>query len=187
MKELAQLGLELKEDIPLDILLNENFNGSLYGMTKDEIDKVQALRLIVSEYNRYPSLDKTVQITDSRKAANLVYGMLKDLAHEQVWAAYLTVSNTVISVEMIFKGALSTVVVSPRVVLAKALSLNASNIILYHNHPSESVHPSTNDIKVTNNLKKACSMLEIGLLDHLIISKDHCYSFADELSFKVNE
>ena len=185
MRELTQLGLKLKEDIPLDILLNENFNGSLYGMSRDEIAKVQALRMIVSEYNRYPTLDKTVQINDSCKAVNLVYGMLRDLSHEEVWVAYLTYTNQVISVEMLFRGALSSVVVSPRVVIAKALSLNAANIILFHNHPSESVVPSPNDIKVTNNLKKACTLLEVGLLDHIIVTKGEFYSFADERASKI--
>ena len=186
MKELAQLGLELGENIPIDILLSENFNGSLYGMTKDDMDKVQALRMIVAEYNRYPTLDKKPKITDSHKAASLVYGILKDLAHEEVWVAYLTASNAVISVEMVFRGALTSVVISPRVVLAKALSLNASSIILYHNHPSESVLPSPNDIKVTNNLKNSCTLLELALIDHLIIGKELYYSFADERTFKFN-
>lgn len=185
MKALAELGLELNESIPLDILLSENFNCSLYGMTQEESRKVQALREVISEYNRTRTLDKNVQITDSPKAANLVYGILKDLEHEEAWIAYLTTANTVISVEMLFKGALDSVVISPRIILAKALSLNASNIILFHNHPSGSVLPSVSDIKMTTNLKKACSLLEVGLLDHLIISKNLCYSFADEQTFKI--
>ena len=131
MKALAELGLELNESIPLEILLSENFNGSLYGMTQEQTDKVRALKDVVSEYNRAKTLDKNVQITDSQKAANLVYGILKDLDHEEAWIAYLTTGNTVISVEMLFKGALDSVVISPRVILAKALSLNAANIILF--------------------------------------------------------
>ena len=47
--------------------------------------------------------------------------------------------------------------------------------------------PSTSDIKMTNNLKKACSLLEVNLIDHLIISKEECYSFADEASFKIKK
>ena len=39
----------------------------------------------------------------------------------------------------------------------------------------------------TNNLKKACSLLEVNLIDHLIISKEECYSFADEASFKIKK
>ena len=185
MKELAQLGLELNESIPLEILLGENFNGTLYGMTQEDSAKVRALRQVVTQYNRTHCCDKTHPVTDSAKAAGLVYGMLKDLSHEEVWVAYLSACNTVISVDMVFKGAIDNVLISPRVILAKALSLDASNLILYHNHPSGSVMPSPSDIKMTANLKKACTLLEVNLLDHLIISKDLCYSFADERSFRI--
>ena len=187
MKALAQLGLNVNEEIPLDILLGENFNGSLYGMTQEESAKVRALRQVVTQYNKTHSSDKSQPVTDSRKAVDLVYGMMRDLAHEEVWVAFLTACNTVISVEMVFRGSVDNVLISPRVILAKALSLDASNIILYHNHPSGSVVPSTSDIKMTTNLKKACSILEMNLLDHLIVSKEDCYSFADEASFKVRK
>lgn len=181
------LGLQLNENIPLDILLGENFNGSLYGLTPDQTQMVRALREVVTEYNSTKKENMNTPITDSSKAANLVHGMLKNLDHEEVWAAFLTSANTVISVEMIFKGSLESVVISPRTLLAKALSLNASSLLLYHNHPSGSVLPSESDIKMTNNLKKACTLLEMRLLDHLIISKNLCYSFADELSFKIKK
>ena len=187
MKALAQLGLKVNGEIPLEILLSENFNGSLYGMTQEESAKVRALRQVVTQYNRTHSSDRSQPVTDSQKAADLVYGMLRDLAHEEVWVAYLTTSNTVISVEMVFKGSVDNVLISPRVILAKALSLDATNIILYHNHPSGSVMPSPSDIKMTANLKKACTLLEVNLLDHLIISRQECYSFADEVSFKIRK
>ena len=187
MKALTQLGLKVNGEIPLEILLSENFNGSLYGMTQEESAKVRALRQVVTQYNRTHSSDRSQPVTDSQKAADLVYGMLRDLAHEEVWVAYLTSANTVISVEMVFKGSVDNVLISPRVILAKALSLDATNIILYHNHPSGSVMPSTSDIKMTANLKKACTLLEVNLLDHLIISRQECYSFADEASFKIRK
>ena len=187
MKALAQLGLKVNGEIPLDILLSENFNGSLYGMTQVESAKVRALRQVVTQYNKTHSSDNSKPVTDSRKAADLVYGMLRDLSHEEVWVAFLTSCNTVISVEMVFKGSVDNVLISPRVILAKALSLDASNIILYHNHPSGSVKPSASDIKMTNNLKKACTLLEVNLIDHLILSREECYSFADEASFKVKK
>ena len=146
MKALTQLGLKVNGEIPLEILLSENFNGSLYGMTQEESAKVRALRQVVTQYNRTHSSDRSHPVTDSQKAADLVYGMLRDLAHEEVWVAYLTTSNTVISVEMVFKGSVDNVLISPRVILAKALSLDATNIILYHNHPSGSVMPDRKSV-----------------------------------------
>lgn len=61
-----------------------------------------------------------------------------------------------------------------------ALKANASNIILAHNHPSGSVKPSRADIELTKKIKEGGYLLEVGVLDHLIISIESYYSFADE-------
>lgn len=187
MQALKKLGLEFQEEIPLNVLLNENFNGNLYGMTKTQQSKLKALREVVVEYNKLESYDSKEAISDSRKAVKVVYGMLKDLGHEEVWVAFLTKSNVVISAEMLFKGSLDTVVISPKTIIAKALSCNAASVIMYHNHPSGVTYPSTNDIKQTQSLKKACQLMEINLLDHIIISKGEYYSFAEEEIIKIKK
>ncbi len=51
---------------------------------------------------------------------------------------------------------------------------------MVHNHPSGNLKPSSADIQITEKLKTACKLLEIDLLDHLIITKDSYFSFADE-------
>jgi DNA repair protein RadC len=61
-----------------------------------------------------------------------------------------------------------------------ALKSLASAVILAHNHPSGNLQPSNADIELTNNFKKAGELLNINLLDHLIISTDSYYSFADK-------
>ena len=169
--------------IEIPIFMPVGTVGSVKGIYhRDLKEDIKAEIILGNTYHLYlrPGLDVL-------KAAGLVYGMLRDLAHEEVWVAYLTSANTVISVEMVFKGSVDNVLISPRVILAKALSLDATNIILYHNHPSGSVMPSPSDIKMTANLKKACTLLEVNLIDHLILSREECYSFADEASFKVKK
>lgn len=71
-----------------------------------------------------------------------------------------------------FKGGISCTVVDIRVILSVALKCNASSIILVHNHPSGNINPSSEDEKITNKLEKACEIIGIKLLDHLIITKD---------------
>ena len=61
-----------------------------------------------------------------------------------------------------------------------ALKTLATGIILIHNHPSGNLKPSKPDLKITEQLKLACELLEITLLDHLIITKSDYYSFSDE-------
>jgi DNA repair protein RadC len=66
------------------------------------------------------------------------------------------------------------------VLLATALNCGASAIIIAHNHPSGNKKPSNADIKMTTQINKACEIMDIQLLDHLIMTYDSYFSFADE-------
>lgn len=67
-----------------------------------------------------------------------------------------------------------------RTVFGIALKVNASAIIIAHNHPSGNLKPSKADIKLTHQFNKAGKILELQLLDHLIITREGYYSFADQ-------
>ena len=71
---------------------------------------------------------------------------------------------------MIFKGTSSCIAVSPKDILRVALLSNASSIIMGHNHPSTDLTPSQQDLITTHNMAKACKMMDIKLLDHLIVN-----------------
>ena len=90
----------------------------------------------------------------------------------------------VLSFEMVFKGSLDAVNISHRDIIAKALSKNATNIIVFHNHPSGCPIPGTADIEHTRMLQKACKMMEMQMLDHIIIGAGSYYSFSDEVTTK---
>jgi DNA repair protein RadC len=71
-------------------------------------------------------------------------------------------------------------VADPRVILKKALEENAISIILGHNHPSGSLRPSKADEEFTHKIKKGAGYLDIKLLDHIIVSEEGYFSFADQ-------
>lgn len=71
-------------------------------------------------------------------------------------------------------------VADPKVIFAAALKASASSIILAHNHPSGQLKPSSADIALTNKIKRGGEFLDIQVLDHLILSSEGYYSFADE-------
>ena len=96
MQALARLGIKVDDSVSLDILLGENFNGKLYGMTKVQMEKVRALREVLVTYNNMESRDKDIPVTDSRIAVNVLYNKMKDLDHEEVWIAFLSRSNKVL-------------------------------------------------------------------------------------------
>jgi len=77
-------------------------------------------------------------------------------------------------------GGTSATYVDPKQVYMAALKMNASSIILAHNHPSGNLNPSDADIKLTQRLTEGGKVLDITFQDHLIITPESYYSFADE-------
>lgn len=99
---------------------------------------------------------------------------------EQFRILYLDVKNTLIADEEQGKGTVDHVPVYPREVAKRALELNASAMILVHNHPSGDPTPSQADIDMTTRVQDACSALGITLHDHLIVGKSTELSFRSE-------
>lgn len=126
------------------------------------------------------SVSDRLQIRSSLDAHKCIAPLLQDLPHEEFWILLLNRSNKVISRQRISIGGVSGTVVDAKIIFKKALDLLACSIILCHNHPSGSLKPSQADIDITRKLKKAGEVLEVAVLDHLIISENGFYSFADE-------
>ena len=99
---------------------------------------------------------------------------------EEVKLLLLNRNNNVLGIYSLAKGGLIGCVVDVRIILSIALKTLATGIILVHNHPSGNTKPSQADITLTRKLKSSCKLVDIGLLDHLIITNDNYFSFADE-------
>ena len=124
-------------------------------------------------------------VHNSQDAVRLVYPALSGLDHEEAWVIFLTANNGVITTEMLSKGTLNKTAIDSRPILRQALLKNAAAIILCHNHPSGNEKPSPADIGLTDNLLKACKLMDIPLIDHIILSGSQYYSFADETVKKL--
>ncbi len=99
---------------------------------------------------------------------------------EQFRVFFLDRKNVLIADEEQAKGTVDHVPVYPREVAKRALELNASALILVHNHPSGDPTPSQSDIDMTNRIQDACTALGLTLHDHLIIGKSNELSFRSE-------
>ncbi len=99
---------------------------------------------------------------------------------EEFKAMLLTRSNQVIGIVSISQGGLSGTVADPKLIFAAALKASASSIILSHNHPSGNLKPSDADIRLTRKMKEAGQFLDLPVLDHIILTQESYYSFADE-------
>jgi DNA repair protein RadC len=101
--------------------------------------------------------------------------------YEAFWVLFLDNSNKVIHKEQISKGGITSTVVDSRLIFKKALLTGAVAIILSHNHPSGTLKPSENDKNLTSRIKKASEIMDIKLLDHIIVTENTYFSFADEM------
>lgn len=99
---------------------------------------------------------------------------------EQFKILLLNQSNKVLGIYEVSSGGISGTVVDLRMIFAAALKANAVSLIMVHNHPSGQTRPSEADKQITRKVKEAGSILDIKLLDHLIITPESYYSFADE-------
>ncbi|MGB3148629.1 MAG: DNA repair protein RadC [Paracoccaceae bacterium] len=102
------------------------------------------------------------------------------LPHEQFRVLYLDRKNTLIADEAQARGTVDHVPVYPREVVKRGLELNASALILVHNHPSGDPTPSEADILVTNQIHDAAEVMGMVLHDHLVIGRSAVLSFRSE-------
>ena len=119
-------------------------------------------------------------ISHSRDVAAFLKAKLQYKKHEVFAVLFLNQANKVMHYEVLSEGGITGTVADPRIILKKALSHDAVNIILCHNHPSGSFKPSRADRELTAKIKDAAAMLDMTVLDHIIVSEDGHYSFADE-------
>ena len=122
----------------------------------------------------------TETITGSASVAKYLQAKLMDLPHEVFAVLFLNRANRVRHFEIISSGGMTGTVADPRIILKKALEEEAVSIILCHNHPSGNLKPSRADEEITQKIHHAAKFFDIHLLDHIIVSTDGYFSFADD-------
>ena len=92
---------------------------------------------------------------------------------------YLDTRHRVLADEILFRGTISGAAVYPRVVVQRALELNAAAAILWHNHPSGVAEPSPADAAITRRLRETLDLVEVRLLDHIVVGAGKTVSMAE--------
>ena len=129
---------------------------------------------------RNASDKKKETIAKSADIAEYLRANFEYLQQEVFVVVFLNRSNKVIHHQIVSEGGLTGTIADPRVILKKALEHNATSLILCHNHPSGNLRPSKADEVLTQKIKQAATLLDIQLMDHIIVSSEGYFSFADE-------
>lgn len=140
--------------------------------------KPPKIRIVYSKKLKPSERPKISSSTDAAKVLREIWSSQMEVREEFV-VLMLDRSNRVLGYHLLSKGGLSATVVDIRILYAAALESLASSIILAHNHPSGNLKPSQSDIQVTQKVKNAGKQQDIELLDHIIMTKESFYSFAD--------
>ena len=151
-------------------MLRKSYNLDEQCVALLKLSYAVARSLAKEEINSRDVISSTDALIDYCKVS------LSHLTIEHAVVLFLDRRNRVI-LESISKGTVDHSPVYPREIAKKALQLDASSIILVHNHPSGNPHPSLSDIQVTDKIVKFCESLEIRVLDHIIIGRSRYISF----------
>ncbi|MCB9251692.1 MAG: DNA repair protein RadC [Flavobacteriales bacterium] len=147
------------------------------------IGEAKALTLIAAiELGSRRKLNEAVKnkILSSVNASEILIPIVADKLYEEFWILNLNRANALISFRQISEGGITGTVVDIRRIFKLALEENATSIILAHNHPSGNLSPSEADKNLTRKVKNAGEIMDIPVRDHLIISSNGYFSFADE-------
>lgn len=148
------------------------------------IGEAKAISIITAlELGRRRRLEEALEkqkISSSKSVFDVMQPIIGELQHEEFWIIFLNNANKIQLKTQMSKGGITGTLVDTRLIFKQALELSATGLILCHNHPSGTLKPSTSDINLTNKIKKGGEVLDIKVLDHIIITEEKYYSFADE-------
>lgn len=135
-----------------------------------------------SEYLKRFTLQRGDKIQSSNDAIMQFQSlMVANAEKEEFYCLFLSGNNSVIAVEKLFDGSISSSAVYPRNIIKRVLELDALALVISHNHPSGNLNPSQDDLAITKKIKDALELVDCVLHDHLIIGygKSEVYSFTD--------
>jgi DNA repair protein RadC len=118
-----------------------------------------------------PSLNSATRIY------NHLHPIMQDLDVEEFWVLYMNQNFKLIKKMRIAHGGLSEVSVDIRIIIREAVLANATILAVGHNHPSGNITPSRQDDALTNSIKKACELMRLHFMDHVIITDGQYFSY----------
>ena len=164
--------------------LSETLDAGLFELRKAGLTEHTALLLKISKdisgiYSKQSASARDV-VASPELAVTYLKAVLKGSRDEEFYALFLDASNQLVSAKKLHDGVVNRSVIYPRKVVELALQNKASGVIIAHNHPSGSLKPSDEDIKSTASVKIALETVDIGLLDHIIVSRNGYLSLKEE-------
>lgn len=170
----------LKEFGSLYLLLQADYSklSKCKGIGVCKFSQLQAISELARRFFAEQFLYEDV-ISDPNLLKMRLVELFSGQEREVFTVLFLNNQHQIISYEELFRGTINRVEVHPREIIRFAMKMNASAIILAHNHPSDNPEPSDADRQVTFRIKEACTLMGIKLLDHFVVGHKNCVSFLE--------
>ena len=179
--------VDLMQDILHDCRNNLNTLGKMSIRQLCEykgIGEAKAITILAAcELGKRRQMEKPEERPDlgtATKIYNHMHPVLQDCDVEEFWLLLMNQNHRLIKEMRISHGGITEVAVDIRIIMREAVLSNATILAVCHNHPSGSLRPSQADNDLTASLKKACDLMRIRFLDHVIITDGAYYSYHEE-------
>ncbi len=177
-KSVSLLAIDILNKFSLNDLKNISINSLLNIKGIGEVKAIELIaaielgkRICLEKNNKYERLDNPKKIFEKTRY------LFHDLKQEYFYCLYFNTKQELIGDKLLFKGTINKSVTHPREIFKEAYRLSSSSIICIHNHPSNDITPSEEDIRFTDNIIKLGNIQGIPILDHIIVGNDSYYSF----------
>lgn len=178
--------LQLADEVIVTIGgLNQLINVDIRDLLKIKgINTIKALELVaISEISKRMLQPGNHKLSEDININEIINWLMMSIGHEfqeHFVVVFLNKHNRVIGSHVLSIGTLDMAVLHPRDILREGLKLNATQLILVHNHPQGTLRPSSADIEATINIVEASLMVNIKVVDHLILAQGHFISIKEE-------
>jgi DNA repair protein RadC len=149
-------------------------------LVKEALVKVAEVELVYKSKVKASERPTILTSTDAVNVFRILWEDGKMDLVEQFKVLFLNRANKVIGIYNVSTGGITGTIADPRLILTAALKSNAVSLVLCHNHPAGSLKPSKADEELTQKIIGAGKFLDIKVLDHVILSSESYFSFADE-------
>jgi DNA repair protein RadC len=150
-----------------------------HGVGKQKAAKIMA----ALELGRRRQEEQAIEKPDLGTAVriyNMMHPIMADLEKEEFWVLLANQNFKLIKKFRLSQGGISEVAVDIRIVIKEAVLNNATILVVCHNHPSGSLRPSKFDDDLTFSLQKACQLMRIKFMDHVIVTDGAYYSYHEQ-------
>lgn len=169
--------IDFLKDNTVHNLLNHPF--SLQGITEKQREKIESLKILNKLCRNFEIFKEKYTLVSSDICGEYHVNLFKNKDKESFVLTLADSQNNVIKSITVQQGTINESPVYPREIVKLALMYDASQVFLAHNHPGGSLKPSNSDIEITKRISAALRTVNIPVTDHIIVSDDKFYSFAE--------